>query len=447
MGTFFARIKRPSREGGVSDSGEGPLGGAMSRRSFLVAAMASSAAVALPRSLFAGRLVSEHALADAASGPTPLPGGPYFLSHSYTDPSTGNVHDLYAIAAAACAQIIPTATNLRTGNVKSPGANEAGTVNYIDLFMAAFQPNLLSSGLVSTNPIYLGGGFSGRYNYGDSSPTARKLERKGSGPNTFETSSSGQPETIRFLELTDAQLAAWYLRVYGPPSSTSSPPWPSWSSPAWQSADASGLIPGAQPLQPIYEAGLSALDDWSNQNFSTGFATALPIEQEALIAQAGNPALEAVAGESPPQLPSPLINPVPPAAVATLYPILALHTIQGTYGLPEYRGQADVAVNGTGTEPTPGTIWADVGFDGDTQPLGNSVYKYDAHNDLNAGYPSLTYTDAAGHPQPQGGYSEFRPISTLDDSDTTLATVAEIATLFTALVDAGILTVIEGGPL
>lgn len=434
----------------MSEAGGVARGGAMSRRLFLKSAAISGAVAALPTSLLAQAIVQQHANAGAESptgGPTPLAGGPYFLTHSFTDPSTGNVHDLYAIAAAACAQVIPTARNPQTDVVTSPGANEAGAVNYIDLFMAAFQPNLLSSGLVSTNPIFLNGGFSGRYNYGDSSSADTQLEQSGPGPNTFESLSGSQLGSINFLDLTDAQLAAWYLRVYGAPSGSSSPPWPSWSSPGWQSGVASGLIPGAQPLRTIYEEGLSSLDDWSQQNFGTNFSSASGIDQALLIALAGNPAVAAVDGESLPASPSTLVNPQPPAAVSTLYPVLALHAIQGTYGLPEYRGQSDVLVDGTGVEASAGSIWADIGFDGDTQPLGNSVYKYDAHGALNAGYSSATYVDASGHPQPQGAYSQFRPVSSLDGSDTVLATVDEIAALFKALVKCGILQVISGGPL
>jgi hypothetical protein len=426
----------------------------LSRRAFLKAAAAAGGAAALPLTPLGRQILERAGLASAtsgAAGPVPLSGGPYFLSRSFLDPATGTVHDLFATAAALCDRILPTTTDPLTGQV-SPGASAAAAVNYIDLFMAAFQADLLGSGLVSTNPLWLRGRFSGRYGYGDPTPGA-PLESPIPAPDDFETNPSPGPSTtgtsgIQFLDLTDAQAASWYLRIYGPPSAPagSAPPYPSWSSTAWQKAVASGLIPGAQPLRTMYQQGLVAFDQWSQQNFRQPYASASQAEQDILLALAGNPVLGAASSAGLPGLPAPLVNPVPPPAAAGLFGPLVLHTIQGTYGLPEYRGQTDMAIDGTGVEPTSGTVWADIGWDGDTQPLGSSVYRYDPSGALDPGYSAETsYTDATGARQPQGGYEQVRPVATPDDGDGLVAGADEIAQLFAALEKAGLLEITGGG--
>jgi hypothetical protein len=195
----------------------------------------------------------------------------------------------------------------------------------------------------------------------------------------------------------------------------------------------------------MYALGLSAFDDWSNQNFGTSFSTANAAEQDLLVALASNPVLGAASSAGLPGLPAPLPNPVPPGPAATLFGVAVLHAIQGTYGLPEYRGQADVSVYGSAIEPTAGTVWASIGWDGDTQPLGSSVYQYAASGALNAGYPQATYTDTAGSAQPQGGYVEVRPVSTPDPGALGIAGSAQIAQLFQSLVAAGIIRITGGG--
>ena len=436
----------------------------LTRRTFLKVAAAVGGAAALPLTGAGRLLLAEAGLAsNSVTGPVPLDNGsPFFLSFAYTDPSTGNIHDLYHVAAALCDRIIPTSTDPLTGAVVSPGAAVASAVNYIDLFMAAFQqlpePSPVASGLASTNPIWLRGRFSGRFPYGDSSAGSNPESGSPSGDD-FETpvsgGSAGSSQQFQFLDLTDAQALSWYLRIYGPPSASTGsapPPPPGWSSSAWLSAVTSGLIPGAQPLRQMYLDGLSAFDDWSQQNFHTGFASASQPEQDALVALASNPVLGAASSGGLPGVPAPLPNPVPPPAAAALWGVIVLHTIQGTYGLPEYRGQSDLSVDGglattNGLEPKAGTVWADIGWDGDTQPLGSSVYQYGA---LDPGYSTkdgTTYRDVTGAIQPQGGYVEVRPVSTPDETDTSLCTSQQVADWFDQMVQAGVVKITVGGAL
>jgi hypothetical protein len=422
----------------------------LTRRTFLKVATAVGGAAAMPLTGLGRHLLDESGLFPAATtAPGPLTGGPYFLVHAYVDPSTGNAHDLYAIAQALFDRLLPTTTNPVTGAV-SPGATAVGAVNYLDLFMSAFDPALLQSaaGLVSTNPIWLAGRLSGRFPYGSS---AAGSDPTSGSPASDDFESSGTSSTsataIQFLDLTPPQLVSWYLRIYGsmPPSDSAWSPHPTWAGQV-----GSGLIPGAQPLRAMYQAGLSAFDDWSQQNFATPFASATTQEQDALVAIASNPVLGAASSGGLPGLPAPLPNPVPPPAAAGLFDTVVLHAIQGTYGLPEYRGQSDGAVYGTlqntGLYPKAGTVWADIGWDGDTQPLGSSVYQYDLLGRLNSGYSQPTYTDTAGKPQPQGGYVEVRPVST-PGSELDVVTSAQMAQLFQQMVAAGVIQITHGGAL
>lgn len=405
----------------------------ITRRSFLKAALAAGGAAALPLSGLSRDLLGSMGLASTtATGPQPLTkwGGPFFLVTEYTDPSTKKTHNLYAVASALCDNIVP-------GGSSGPGASAAGAVNYIDVFMAAFQENLLASGLVSTSPIYLSGPFSGRWPFGN--------DRGGEGsaaPDSFENS-KGQ---IQFLGLTPAQALAWYLRIYGS-SPTDAPSWVSstWLKQVASNAGATGsppTIPGAQNLRSLYLAGLSAFDDWSQQNFGTGFAQASSPEQEALVTLAANPVVGAASENGLPGLPSPLPNPVPPAAAASLFGVMVLHTIQGTYCLPEYNGLSDKALGGQVT-------WASIGFDGDTVPLGNSIYDESIDENQPAepdnvfsnsgfGFPAGASTNPPGAFTPKGAYVEFRPVSHPDpNSGATEADVADFTQLIGALKKAG----------
>jgi hypothetical protein len=130
-----------------------------------------------------------------------------------------------------------------------------------------------------------------------------------------------------------------------------------------------------------------------------------------MIEAAGN----VVASQFP--LPSP---PAAPDDAKSLFPHVVINTFQGTYGLPEYRW-----LNG----PDSTRIWAEIGWDGDTQPLGNSIYDenlYGPGQGPNAGFGE------AGVFEPRGAYKEYRPVSYLDGTGTEL-TETDIAPLIQGL--------------
>ena len=198
----------------MASSGDSPRF-SLSRRAFLQAAVATGAAAALPLSRAGTELTSlvGGLTGSSTSAPQPLPGGPFFLNRSYTPSGSTTTYDLFATGAAVCAQVVPS-------DSLGPGANEAGAVNYVDLFMSAFDPGLLSSGFVDTNPIYLHGRTSGRWPFGNGEGVPGAAA-----PDDFEKLSTNQVTLLHFLGLSPTQAVAWYARIYGTP--TSAPAWTS----------------------------------------------------------------------------------------------------------------------------------------------------------------------------------------------------------------------------
>jgi hypothetical protein len=164
------------------------------------------------------------------------------------------------------------------------------------------------------------------------------------------------------------------------------------------------VVPGG--LRQLYANGLDAFDSWSKQILMQPFASASPNEQDLMLAVAGNVVVDGV-GPNLPALPV-----APPPAAESLFPTLLRDTFAACYGLPEYRG----------LHANP--LWDLIGYDGDTQPLGNSIYDENAAGD-NDGYGDGIYTLS-------GGYKEHRPVST-PDPDSTVLTPAEIDQLMSTL--------------
>lgn len=410
----------------------------ITRRAFLQAAAAAGAA-ALPVSAGLMRVLESGpgaetfgvALADATA--PDFGTGPYFFST-----------EQLRTAAAICARIIPTDTNPLTGAVVVPGAAEANAVRFIDLFLAAFELPTLAPEVASNPAIYLTGRYSGRWPSGN--PATGAPFAANTTPDAFE---AGNGE-IQFLGLSANQAVAWYLRIYGTTAGMPSSLSPPWQSKAWYAqvetpyAPGTAAIPGATPLRALYgdpaTGGLAAFDSWSEQNFGVPFAQASAPEQDALLFLAWNPILGAASSNGLPGLPAPLPNPVPPPAASALFPVMVLHTIQGCYGLPEYGGNADRI------------MWPTVGWDGDTQPLGSSIY-FDGPGSPGPGQgPNAGFGFAPGNPAnppaaftPRGTYVEYRPVSTPDGSDGTVATVADFTELIAALNKIGTVTIVAGG--
>jgi hypothetical protein len=157
-----------------------------------------------------------------------------------------------------------------------------------------------------------------------------------------------------------------------------------------------------------------------------------------MLAAAGNLVISAVGGALPISLPTP---PATPAAATALVPLITLHTFQATYGIPEYSWRNQY--NDPTVIPLQGTAqWREIGFDGDTQPLGNSLFDaemFGPGEGPNAGFGAEpgSADAAAGVFVPFGGYREFRPVSTLGSGGVTLSP-ADAATIKQMLETGGI---------
>lgn len=354
----------------------------LTRRQFIAITAGAAAGAAIPEAV--AKWVGQTALADSHAM--------YFL----TDATRA------ATCAAACARIVPTGSDPTT----DPGATEAAAVVFIDRFLAAFDPRL--SAVADGPPIWLSGPFSNRNPYPDSSPYPAK--------STGEPTSSYPPDSfyaggqMHTLSPTSAQTLVWKAQLYG---FSALPPVTDPVMGTWSAQVRSGLIPGltSEGLRQIYAEGLDALDSWSQSVTGQHFAEASTEQQDLMLAAAGNVVLAAVAPQITSNLPSQFPRVAPPAAAEALYPFLVTHTFQACYGLPEYR-QLD-------SNP----LWEMIGYDGDTMPLGNSVYGslLKGDNEGFGAYPTVddpVYTIT-------GGYNEYRPVSYISDDDDTALTASQ----------------------
>ena len=339
----------------------------LSRRQFVKAALAAGAASAVPPVLDTFLQTARAAASTATSG--------FFLNSQQ-----------WATCAALCSRIVPTGSNPAT----DPGATEARAVVFIDRFMSAFDVQLAS---VADGPaIYLRGNFSGRNPFATDQGTASTAY-----PNDAFLDSSG---VAHFLGLTAAQTLSWKYQLYGSSALAGVPA----SQQKWASQVMAGTIPSPTPpggLRQAYVDGLAAFDTWSESMFATSFAAATTDQQDLMLELAGNVVVSAVTGNVP--VPSP---PAAPPAARALFPIIALHTFQATYGLPEYSWRHDTAE------------WNALGYDGDTEPLGNSIYDpnmtFADGQDPNTGHGDGLYTLT-------GGYRQRRPVSYLPSNATPLS--------------------------
>lgn len=355
----------------------------LTRRRFLQAAVAGGTAATVPLHL----LVRAARVAEAANA--------RFFSPQQ-----------YATCAAICARIVPSD--------QDPGAAEARAVDFIDFFLAAFE---LPPGVADAPAIYLHGRYSGRNPYPDPSTGGAATTRP---PSDFVDVTTGRRH---FLPLNRFQELSWRMQLYGPRVITDDPSLPK----AFRDAVASGLIPTPPPLRDTYRKGLNAFDAYSRGLFGVTFDQATSAEQDLMLAAAANPVLGNV--------PVPVV--APPADASTLFPIVATHTFMGCFGLPEYGGNGFDPAHPI-TERPP--MWRWIGWEGDTQPLGNSVYDENLTDaEILAGItPAGGYqgTNAGfGDPavyQPRGGYREHRPVSTNAGAAPDLA-AAQIAGVLAAI--------------
>lgn len=135
-----------------------------------------------------------------------------------------------------------------------------------------------------------------------------------------------------FLPLSPARELAWRIRIYG--------------SASVEGGDFNDAILGpTRGWRDVYREGLAALDAAAREMNGTEPAGAPANVIDAALTAAGR-------------------------AVDGFHRTLFEHAIEGTYGDPVYGGNADRAG------------WIAAGWDGDSQPLGHSVWTPDGYVDL-----------------------------------------------------------------
>lgn len=167
--------------------------------------------------------------------------------------------------------------------------------------------------------IFAGGPYSGRHPFGD--------------PSTGLPSDALPPDDFsRFLPLSPARELAWRIRLFG--------------SASVEGGDFNDAVLGpVRGWREVYREGLARLDAAARDMGGTELADAPAATQEAALRAVGT-------------------------STEGFYPMLFEHAIEGTYGDPVYGGNADQVG------------WLTTRWDGDSQPLGHSVWTPDGYVDL-----------------------------------------------------------------
>ncbi len=171
-----------------------------------------------------------------------------------------------------------------------------------------------------------------------------------SGRTPFPDTSTGTPSTnfppdefAVFVPLTRLQLLSWRVRLLG-------------SAAAPGSDFNHGVLPPVIGWRDQYRTGLASIQSHSQQMFSADFSTLTPQQQDQVLA----------------------------AVDSTFRDLVTEHTLEGMFSAPEYGGNTD-------------TIgWKLIGYDGDSQPLGYSIF--------NA--TTMTYEERADKPNSTANPSE-----------------------------------------
>jgi hypothetical protein len=195
-----------------------------------------------------------------------------------------------------------------------PGAAALGASRYIHGLLTALD------GAQPT--VYAGGPFSGRHPYPD---VERGVASENRPPDAFR----------RFAPLTRLERLAWRAELYG-----------SASVPELAPLDAQQGGP-KKGLRDVYRDGLEKVDAVAREKQGDVFRRLPPAQQDAVLTALDAP------GVFPPD---------PRRGNRTFVDLLVQHTIEGCFAAPEYGGNRD------------GRGWVMLGVDGDSQPLGYSLF-------------------------------------------------------------------------
>jgi gluconate 2-dehydrogenase gamma chain len=194
-----------------------------------------------------------------------------------------------------------------------PGAVALGAADYVENLLTALDGRRAR--------LFAGGPFSGRTPFPD--------ERRG-------RPSRRRPRNAfrRFVPPTRLQAAHWRAELFG-----------SAAVPAVAALDAQYGGP-KQGLRDLYRESLARVDAVAEATARRRFASLSPADRAAVFAMLDDGAF----------------RPDPRRGGATFVDLLVQHTIEGCFSVPEYGGN------------TRGRGWAMIGLEGDSQPLGYSIF-------------------------------------------------------------------------
>ena len=227
--------------------------------------------------------------------------------------------DEHATIEAAAARFFPSDD--------TPGAREARVVDHIDRLLGPLPRGRRPF-------VFAGGPFSGRAPF----------------PNPATGSPSGRfprNDFKRSLALSRVEKLHWKALLDG--------------SASVRGADFNDAVLGPLPgLRQIYREGVQELDTTSQAMFGGRFVDLAAEDQDAVLADASNPAR----------------HPQNPRTGKNFFDVLLDHVAEGMFCAPEYGGNHRLAG------------WELVKFEGDNQPLGYSIYDETA----------ATYRERPDHP-------------------------------------------------
>ena len=218
---------------------------------------------------------------------------------------------------------------------RDPGARELGAPRYVEALLTAFEGD--------PPLLYAGGPFSGRTPFADR--RGRRSERRPE--NAFR----------RPLALTRLQELAWRAELFGSEAA---------GLPAELVAQREGPFPG---LRDVYREGLAAVDALARERGGRPYYALAVAEQDDLLAALDGPDAIHFSGRS-----------------ESFLDVVIRHVLEGCFSAPEYGGNRD------------GRGWRMLRIEGDSQPLGYSVYA-DA---------SGTYRERRHHPMSTPNPDELR---------------------------------------
>lgn len=254
--------------------------------------------------------------------------------------------DQYAAIDAAVARLIPDDVDPATG-MASPGAGPARVVDYVDRFLGAFD---VAPG--KTPFLYAGGPSSDR----NPAPQPDFCGGTPIPPNGPQLNGMATP-----APLSRRRAIAWRARILGTAALGDEARFIRDNNRVLGRGDANGDLPG---LQELYGRGIGDLNDFSKQLFGADFKDLDPIEQDVAL------------------------NLLPNQDFVNL---LFEHTVEGMYANPEYGGnQPENGGTASGADgPNRPLGWKYIGYEGDRQPLGYSIFVPDADDPNHGAYCEL----------------------------------------------------------